>query len=378
MTAFRQIGVSDRWLTSILLLLTLTVPLRPEAPNTGPPDGLPASEVRSLIQQIPDYTSFSYSGSAFFKGKLYVTTNIGLLEFEHGRMSKVYRVQKQYSVVSGPWIDRADELLWVVDDQTHELLSFDGTSWRRVLMPWPEKGYYSRGDVLEGVKAVGDARGFWMVAAGNVWRWDASGKRWRGESLPKTTVGDDIIGVLPIEGKLYFLIRHQRLSFLVRPGGEFKSDSVVVLDGNWREIANIGGRFLAEQWVVAGGSGYIRSKDGSLLRVTAKGITKLDTPGECETLTTSSAGTLLTSIRRKGIYEYAGQWKLRASSPYASGSGDYRAYLAESTGELAYAVSANPVIDKEHSAGMNIKWMTNAPTALWDAAAGAEFQEVSP
>jgi len=135
MAAFRQIGVSARWLTSILLLLTLTVPLRPEAPNTGPLDGLPAREVRSLIQQIPNYTSFSYSGSPFFKGKLYVTTNIGLLEFEHGRMSKVYRVQKQYSVVSGPWIDRADELLWVVDDQTHELLSFDGTSWRRVLMP---------------------------------------------------------------------------------------------------------------------------------------------------------------------------------------------------------------------------------------------------
>lgn len=367
-----------------LLLLVICTGARAQTapaqtPNTGPPDVLPASEIRSLIQQIPDYTSFGYSGLSFFKGKLYVTTNIGLLEFERGRVSKVYRVQKQYSVVSGPWVDRADELLWVADDQTHELLSFDGTSWRRVPMPLPKRGFYSRGEWFGGVKAVGNAKGFWIVNAGEVWRWHAASKQWRGEPSPQKTVADDIIGVLPVEGKPLFLVRHQRWGrLLIRPRGEFKSDSVSVFDGNWREIPNNGGQFLAEQWVVARDAAYIRSDDGTLLRVTTKGIMKVSAPGECETLTISSAGTLLTSIRRKGIYEYTGQWKLRANSPYASGSGDYWAYLAENTGELAYAVSAKRVIDKEHSGGMNIKWITNAPTALWDAAAGAEFHEVSP
>jgi hypothetical protein len=371
--------LTGRSLTLILLLLTSTVPLRPETPNTGPPSVLPASKVRSLIQQIPEYTSFSYSGMAFFKGKLYVTTNIGLLELERGRISKVYRVQKQYSVVSGPWFDGADELLWMVDDQTHELLSFDGTNWRRVPMTWPEKGFYTRGEVFEGVKAVGNAHGFWMVAASNVWRWDAASKRWRGEPSPQKTVGDDIIGALPVEGKLLFLVRHQRWGrLLVRPGGEFKSDSVSLFDGNWRDIPNRGGRFLAEQWVVARDAGYIRSDDGTLLQVTTRGITKVDAPGKCEALTISSAGILLASIRVKGIYEHTGQWKLRASSPYTSGSGDYWGYLAEGAGELAYAVTAKPVMDKEHSGERNVKWIKNAPTTLWVAATGANFQEVSP
>jgi hypothetical protein len=366
------------WLTPIFLLFT-AIPLRPQTRNAGAPDVLPASAVGSLIRQIPDYTSFGYSGLTFFEEKLYVTTNIGLLEIEHGRISKVYRVQKQHSVVSGPWLDAADRLLWLVDDQTHEFLTLDGANWRRVPMPWPEKGYYSRGEVFEGVKAVGNAHGFWIVAAGNVWHWDAASRRWRREPSPPTTAADDIIGVLPVEGKLLFLVRHQRWGrLLVRPGAEVKSDSISLLDGNWREIPNSGSRFLAEQWVVTEGAGYIRSDDGSLLRVTTKGITKLEAPGECETLTTSSTGTLLASIHRKGIYEYAGEWKLRASSPYTSGSGDYWGYLAENAGELAYAVTAKRVIDKEHSSGMNLKWIRNAPTTLWFAATGADFQEISP
>ena len=46
-------------------------------PKTKPP-----TEIGKLIKSLPDYAHFSLSGVAFYGGRLYVTTNIGLIELE--------------------------------------------------------------------------------------------------------------------------------------------------------------------------------------------------------------------------------------------------------------------------------------------------------
>lgn len=142
------------------------------------PRVLPATGLSSLIKGLPSSAHFSFSGLAFFKGKLYVGSNLGLVEIVNGVPSQLYQSQSSDDVLSGPWLDKADRLLWAVDDHTGELLRFDGNTWFRMPKPTPAKGYYSRGDVLEGIRLLGNDQGFWMATGGTAWRWDALESKW--------------------------------------------------------------------------------------------------------------------------------------------------------------------------------------------------------
>ena len=104
-------------------------------------------------------------------------------------------------------------------------------------------------------------------------------------------------------------------------------------------------------------------------------IARLDTPGECEALV-SASGRLLAGFRHKGIYEYEdGQWTFRAAHPYPSGEGEYWAHLAADGVELSYAITGKPVVDRKISEGRDMKFIRNAPRALW-VSRGPNFQQV--
>jgi hypothetical protein len=49
------------------------------SPNSGPPKGLSANRLGAQIRALPDYAHFCYSGLAFYKGILHVSTNFGPL-----------------------------------------------------------------------------------------------------------------------------------------------------------------------------------------------------------------------------------------------------------------------------------------------------------
>ena len=167
----------------------------------------------------------------FTKENSDVATNLGLLELDEGRISRVFRFQKNDSVISGRWLDTADQLLWALDNHTNQLLNYDGVVWHRVDFPRPQKGYYSRGDVLERPKPIGNANGFWLQSGGSVWRWDPIKNNWsfepqRSSNLNSQDAGE-IIGVVPLGTKLFFIVRHELLSFLVKESKHFASDSLV-------------------------------------------------------------------------------------------------------------------------------------------------------
>jgi hypothetical protein len=380
-SAKRKIGNRAYWLAPLPFLVALLIGFavsHAQAPNSGPPAVLPAAKLTAMIKALPEYAHFGYSGMAFYEGKLYVGTNLGLLEIEEGRAVNLYQFQKDDSVVSGPWLDEANKLLWVLDEHTRQLLNFNGTVWHRVALPQPPKGYYSRGDALEGVRPIGNANGFWLQSGGGVWRWDSTENRWTNQPMPTldSPYADAIIGVLPVGSTLLFIVRHESLSFLVKDGEDFTSDTIVTGDGGWHTIANDSGlKFFAENWVVADQSGYVCTRKGELLKIAPQAITKLDAPGECETLARSASGTLLASFRRVGTYEYTTAWRLLAANPYPSGAGDYWAHLSGSGTELAFAIDAKPVVDKSKTSDADMKFTRNAPTALWFSE-GAEFRPV--
>jgi hypothetical protein len=149
-----------------------------------------------------------------------------------------------------------------------------------------------------------------------------------------------------------------------------------VLQGDWHEVPSQSGlQFLTDTSSATENAGYICTTTGVVLEVTPDNILQLDTPGECEAFA-SASGRLIASFRRKGIYEYeGGTWHLLATHPYPSGEGAYWAYIAAYGAELSYAITGKPVVDRTVSAGRDMKFTRNAPTALWVFRAGT-FQQV--
>ncbi len=342
---------------------------RRESPNEGPPRVVAATKLSELVKSLPKSAHFSVSGLSFFDGKLYVGTNLGIVEVARGEVTRLYQFQRSDSVVSGPWLDRAHHLLWATDDHTNELLQFDGNKWTRMREPVPAKGYYSRGDVLEGVRPIGNAEGFWLAAAGSTWRWNEGALEWRQVSLPHpsdSSNAGDVIGVLPIGQLELLLVRHQLLPFLLRKDEDFLSDELVGSgDTAATPLERDGKPFLADTWTVSGDAGYICTKSRHLVRVTKERVASLDAPGACEAVTTDDNLNLLVSIKSKGIFRYTGgQWMLVAESPYPTGSGEYWTHLSASTGQLAIAIDASPVVDPQYPSG-NMHFVRNAPTSLW-------------
>jgi hypothetical protein len=342
--------------------------IRSQAPNSGPPKMLSGAAVRGLTGRLPKYAPFSLTGAAYFNNRLYVGSNVGLLEIENGAVVKLFQMQRSDSVVSGPWFDRADHLLWVMDDHTHELLSFNGSSWQRISMPQPPKGYYSRGDVLEGVKPVGTNDGFWVTAAGAAWRWNAKTGSWIAEPEPQLNIDDAVLGVLPIQGEMAYIVRHELLSFLIKPGQQFKSDTVTVVSGPEPHKLNVRGgiSFLSEMWTVARASGYICDKDGRMLVASSTWVTSMQTPGPCEALAVGEDGDLVASFRGRGIFRLAGrEWRLLSAPVPSSGEGNYWAFLTIADDETAYVTDAKPVLDEQNSHGTDMHWKRNAETIAW-------------
>lgn len=356
----------------LLACIALFFEFQREKPNSGPPNVIKADKLSGLIRRLPAQAKFSLSGISFFNSKLFVGTNLGIIEISGGKPVEVYQFQSSDSVVSGPWLDKADNRLWAVDDHTGELLCFDGKVWTRMAKPLPSKGYYSRGDVLEGIQLVGNANGFWMASAGGAWKWDSTSNRWlliagnlaQPEDYKRV---NEIIGVLPVGNTVLLIIRHEPLPFLVRPGEEFLSDEVVAASSPTSlGISRVGEPFLSDAWTVTQDAGYICSKDQRLFQITAQSVGQLSAPGPCESLSVDDDSNLLVSVRRKGVFRYAtGKWILVAASPYPSGEGEYWTHLSASSTQLAIAVDGKPVVDKEHSSGSQLRFIQNAPTSLW-------------
>jgi hypothetical protein len=343
-----------------------------ESPNEGPPKVLTATKLSERIKSLPAVAHFWVSGLSFFDGKLYAGTNLGIVEILTGKVTRLYQFQSWDSVVSGPWLDRADHLLWALDERTHELLRFDGSKWTRMREPVPAKGYYPLGVGLEGVKPIGNADGFWLAAAGMAWRWESAASEWR--QIPFTDPSDhthpaEVIGVLPIGEHAIGIVRHEMLPFLQRKDEDFDflSDELVGSDGGTAAtIARDGKPFLADTWTVSGDAGYICTKERELIRVTEERVARMDAPGACEAVATDENLSVLAAIKGRGIFRLAqGQWALVAGSPYPSGVGEYWTHLAAASGQLAIAIDGRSVVDPQRASGADMHFVRNAPTSLW-------------
>lgn len=311
-------------------------------PSTTDPRILSPDEIPNVLRKIPSYARFSYSGLCFFKGRLYATTNVGLVEFENAKPTKLYKWHDSDDVISGPWFDVADDALWAMHDGLGKLIRFDGTTWRMIDLPTPERGY-NRGDVLRGFRGVGTKDGFWFEGGGHAWKWDNSASTW---TVIPSPLGGSVQRLFPLQSGLLAVTRG------------FPVVVQTYADG-WNQLSEqaVAG-FLVEQSVVTSNEGYVCTDDGRIFRVSIKGIEQIESPGECEAITVTTSGALLTSFKGLGIFEFSNGWEKRFDSPYGPTPPEQWADLAVS--ENQYAVS---VTVKSQGYGKNKTYP--GQTALW-------------
>jgi hypothetical protein len=359
--AVREIGrtfIRTKYAPLIILLLLLVsgYVYVADTKGEGPrPRVVPPQEVSKIIRAIPSYTEFGYSGLCFFNKRLYASSNIGLLEFDGRSLSRLYKWYDRDDVISGPWLDDADKSVWVMHDGINKLIRYDGNAWSMTELPRPKEGY-TRGDMLEGFRGVGTSEGFWLEGGGHAWRWDNLNSVWEPVPIPQDY---PVVRFIPLPDIKLMITRHTPPPSLVSRDEDFQSDTVQFFDKKWENVTNqTGENFFVEQVVLVNDVVYTRTTKGHILRITPAEITKLDTPGECEAMTVTTSGSLLASFRNSGIYEYRDGWNKKYSSPHPPAGGEHWAYLAESDGRVAFAVSPKPQLHEDR-----VKYINQA--TLW-------------
>lgn len=333
----------------------------PQEPAALPlePEAIPPKAAPKAISALPSYTRFGYSGLAYFKGRLYASSNIGLLEFRDRKLVALYQWQKHDPVVEGPWGDPAHDSLWIQHANTGTLTRLDGRGWHNVPLPVPERGYYTRGDVLAGFRGIGSPQRFWLIDGGYVWRWGANSGDWTSEPAPPAPRFSKTVGVAPLPAGLLYIVRE---GVAVLPPAPF---AVYTWSGDWKRLTL--GTFSFAQVVTIGDAVYVRTEEGDLLHVSPLSMEEVETPGLCKAIAMTSDGRLLASFYNKGIFVFDKTWVRLFASPYPSGEDKYLAYLAEYEGQVAYATKSVPqLIDPLGSTfnfvGTDALWISKGET----------------
>jgi hypothetical protein len=313
------------------------------------PKVIPAQDIPRIIEALPNYTRLGYSGLSFFEGKLYASSNIGLLEYENGALSRLYKWRDNDDVISGPWLDQANKLLWVFHNGADRLIRFDGKNWSLVDLPQPKEDY-SRGDMLAGFQGISTDTAFWLQGGGYVWRWDKSKGIWADEPIPDT---GGFIGIAPVKDKVFVVMRHKYIPFL--PDSPFNRPDMIESDvihfrqnNQWQELPNKSKiPFFTEKIMITKEGAFVLTEKGLLLRLSSSEITPIETPGKIDAMTVTSSGNLLVSFRNDGIYEYSGKWFKRLKSPSQQDDPEHWTYLSEYNGQVALAITSKPQISKD-------------------------------
>lgn len=333
MTRTRRISPVIFFATAIILSGCSTVRL----PSQETYRFVPAGEIPKVIKDLPGYAPFSISGLTFFHDKLFVSSNIGLIEVRGAAAAGVHKWYGRDDVVSGPWLDKSNDTVWIQHNGTGKLFRLNGSDWQAEKIPEPEKGY-SRGDMLSGFRGAATSKSFFLFGGGRVWRWNAPAKSFEPVGLPDGVFADNGVG---LDDALLLVTRTDPRGLGL--GGSPKN-SLLKIDG-FSEIPNklADPFFNVDQVATVGPSAFLLTEEGDVLRVTSKAIEQIQTPGVGDAIAATDAGKLIGSFPGSGIYEYDGAgWHRLYDSPYNVEREDHWAYIAAGNGTIALAYHPKP------------------------------------
>lgn len=337
------------------------------------PTVIAPGKIPGIIRDLPAYAPFSLAGLAFYRDRLFVSSNVGLFVVKGGSVETLYQWETRSSVIEGPWLDFPDGALWVENFNNGWLTRLDASGWHRVQLPVSPMGYYMRGEVLTGFNGVSSKKFFWIVGGGFASRWQPTTGQWTLEPPPPAPQWSAIRAVGPVGDSLLYVVRE---GLEVIPPSPY---SVYDREQNWRPIPIKVMDFA--QAVTTTRAVYIRAADGNLFEVMGDVATSVKMPAPCEAIAITSTGQLLAAFTGRGIFVLADggsdagartpgswTWKQKASYPYDSTEGEHWGYLSERDGQIAYATTTVPHVALVNPSKTNYTGTTtnySGTTALW-------------
>src|SRR5262249_38068160 len=119
-------------------------------PFTPMPDGrqlVPAQDFRRLRKEVSSEVPFGNSPVAFFNGRLFASSRVGLLELDGARLVGIHRWAE--GETGFEWIHATAEALWIHPFHPYRVIRFDGREWKTVPMP-SAREIVTRKENLEG------------------------------------------------------------------------------------------------------------------------------------------------------------------------------------------------------------------------------------
>ena len=340
----------------LVLLAALLSGCGEDKPPLAPaqPKNLPVTDVANVARELPNYTRFGISGLAFLSNRLFVATNIGLLEVQGREVKQFYRWYDKYNVISGPWSDEPRDGVWVHREDDGYFVRLDHNGWNRIDLPKPPKGYYTRGDFLEGFVGISDKSHFYLIGAGNVWQWSDAGG-WLIEPQPSAEKFSDVVGFADFGTLQLYIVRSGACALPPCNYAAYWYDA-----GQWHAPLRVPISRVSQVVAVSQGA-FVRGSNGELLGIDVKTVTLMDIPGPCEAITRTSDGKLLASFRGSGIFVLDKGWLKLLDDPYNASEGEHWAYLSENNGVIAFATTSVPQLKQ----GTDNQWYFSGTDALW-------------
>lgn len=308
-------------------------------------------ELAAAVGAIPSNIGLAFSGLSFYQGRLYVSSNIGVFKISDNEPMQLLVWYPWNDVVSGPWVDRSRDRLWVLHDALDGFYIYDGVSW----MPVDQPTELNRGDRLTGYSGLSNQSNFWMQASTGVWHWNKEGRNFEPLDLPPIICSDypKEMGSSPCFASLAPTDRHE---FVIMHTEHIDSLFSWVLtqpertprplpdrvflrrEGEWIEVSGTNDpSFISKRVVTTPSVAYVLAYDGTMFKIDENAIEKIEPPGQIEAMASTPSGNLIASVRHKGIFRYNDQWTKIFDCPYPQEFPIAFAYLAGDESRVALA-----------------------------------------
>ena len=333
-------------------------------------------EIQRRIRSLPADIPIVFSGLSYYRGVLYAATNVGVLRIPKDNPTQLIGWYPSDDVVSGPWMDRAGDQLWVFHSGLGTFFRYDGHTWLPVALPdTPGRGV-RRGDLFE-LKGRSSRNAFWIEGDGSAWKWNADSGAWSLTELPKglcwpSKPEDDswlcFAAIAPTEKREY-IVMHSQLIPRHPPPTESKADRptpdqvIAPSARGWENIDSTGDLdFVAKDVISTPVNVYMLSYFGPLYKVDEAGISRIESLGDVEAMTGTADGRLIVSFKGQGVFQYRDRWEKLFDCPYAAGYPIRDAKLSEDGGRIAYAVNVDR--NKRSGAEKSHLWLYSADSLI--------------
>ena len=313
----------------------LTIALLGYLEEIRPPRATPArfvpGEFAALKSKLPEDRPVDFGHVAFARGKLFVASNVGLIEVDGSKVTAIYRWHA-ISRIDAVWAGPGGQSLWVQHAVTNDLSRLDDAGWRNVALPTPERGY-TRGDMLRGFNLATAGADLWLSGGSSLWQWKPDKASWETVPVPDMKSGFESLEVYG----------SAQQPLLVRGANElFGSETGAVLlrrddAGGWSET-QLPGCCVKDLTALADAI-YFRGKKGSLIRIAGEKPETITAPGRVEAIGAAN-GQLIVSVSGVGVFSFAGAWKRIFDAPIARSTDESWAHLATHGDVVAISIDS--------------------------------------